>query len=101
MLPIWPRHIKRSPVNRKERLEQTAAPMTKKDAELMTTAIIGGLNKILELKIKRIEPYLDHRGVLDPPPEIAATLELLAKAPSEEELRRHLFCQILRAGWTG
>ena len=78
-------------------LGTNSAPMTKEEAEWMTTAIIGGLNKILELKIQQTDLHLDHRGVLDPPLETAATLELLARAPSEEELREHLSSQI----WKG
>jgi hypothetical protein len=51
---------------------------------------------MLELKSKLIELHWSSRESLDPSSDLAATFALLAKRPSEEELRRHLFCQILR-----
>ena len=72
------------------------ALMTKREAERLHKAIINGLEKILELKIELIEQHWMSRESLDPSSELAATFELLAKRPTEEELRRHLFCQILR-----
>ena len=73
-----------------------AAPMTKKEAERLDAEIVVMLNNILELKIERVELHRTHPKFLKPSPEIAATLELLAKPPGAEELRQHLFCQILR-----
>src|SRR5262249_11983764 len=72
------------------------APMTKKEAERLDREIIKGLQKILELKIEQIELHWTSRDSLDPSSELAATFELLAKRPSERQLQRHLFCQILR-----
>jgi hypothetical protein len=77
-------------------LETNSARMTKEEAEMATAAVVHGLNEIFGLKIELLELYQTYPQFLKPSPEIAATLELLAKRPSEEELRHHLFCQILR-----
>jgi hypothetical protein len=68
------------------------ALMTKTEAKRLDRAIIKGLKKILELKIQLIELHWTSRESLDPSSELGATFELFAKRPSEEELRRHLFC---------